>query len=91
MPARLLRKVRLVVAALAAVSPALAAAPSPQPQPPRIVAIGDLHGDFSVWRDLALAAGIENSDGHWTGGRTVLVQVGDVVDREPNSLKIITN
>jgi hypothetical protein len=89
MPGRLLRNVRLVIAALLAASPALAAAPQQQRQPPRIVAIGDLHGDFSVWRDLALASGIENSDGHWTGGRTVLVQVGDVVDREPDSLKII--
>ncbi len=89
MAGRLLRKVRLAIAALVAAIPALAAAPPPQPQAPRIIAIGDLHGDFSVWRDLAVAAGIENSDGHWTGGRTVLVQVGDVVDREPDSLKII--
>jgi len=89
MTGRLLRKIRLVFAALAAASPALAAAPPSQSQPPRIVAIGDLHGDFSVWRDLALAAEIENAQGHWTGGKTILVQVGDVVDREPYSLEII--
>jgi hypothetical protein len=88
MPGRLLRNVRLAVAALVAASTALAA-PPPQAQPPRIVAIGDLHGDFSVWRDIAVAAGIENSGGHWTGGRTILVQVGDVVDREPDSLQIL--
>ena len=88
MPGRLLRKVRLVVAALVAASPSYASAPSPQ-QPQRIVAVGDLHGDFSVWRDIAAAAGIETPDGHWAGGRTILVQVGDVVDREPDSLKII--
>lgn len=86
---RLLRKVRLILAAILAASPALASAPPPQPQQQRIVAIGDLHGDFSVWRDLALASGVEDSKGRWTGGRTVLVQVGDVVDREPDSLKII--
>ena len=89
MPGRLLRKVRLVIAALVAASPAFADAPSQQPQPRRIVAVGDLHGDFSVWRDIAIAAGIENSVGHWTGGRTILVQVGDVVDREPDSLDIV--
>jgi hypothetical protein len=86
MPGRLLSKVRLAIAALVAASPALAAPPLPQP---RIVAVGDLHGDFSVWRDIALAAGIEAPDGRWTGGRTILVQVGDVVDREPGSLRII--
>ena len=89
MPGRLLRNVRLVIVALVGASAALAAPPPPQPQPERIVAIGDLHGDFSVWRDIAVAAGIENAGGHWTGGRTILVQVGDVVDREPDSLKII--
>jgi hypothetical protein len=88
MPGRLLRNVRLAVAALVAAGPALAA-PTPSPQQPRIVAIGDLHGDFSVWRDIAVAAGIENADGHWAGGRTILVQVGDVVHREPDSLKIV--
>lgn len=89
MPGRLWRKVRLVIAALAAASPAFAAAPPQQTQPPRIIAVGDLHGDYSVWRDIAVAAGIENAGGHWTGGRTILVQVGDVVDREPDSLKIV--
>ncbi len=57
--------------------------------PSRIVAVGDLHGDFSVWRDIARAAGLIDDAGHWSGGRTVLVQTGDVVDRGPESLKII--
>ena len=83
---RLWRNVRLVIAAALAAAPSLAAAPPP---PPRIVAIGDLHGDFSVWRDIAGGAGLVDSGGHWTGGNTTLVQVGDVVDREPDSLKII--
>jgi hypothetical protein len=84
---RLLVHLRLLVATLVAASPACAA-PPPQ-QPVRIVAVGDLHGDFSVWRDIAEAAGVESADGHWTGGRTILVQAGDVVDREPDSLKIV--
>jgi hypothetical protein len=88
MSGRLWRNVSLVLAALVAATPVFAAS-TPQPQPPRIVAVGDLHGDFSVWRDIAIAAGIENAGGHWTGGRTILVQVGDVVDRAPDSLKII--
>ncbi|HEV2747299.1 MAG TPA: metallophosphoesterase [Allosphingosinicella sp.] len=59
------------------------------PQPQRIVAIGDLHGDYGAWRDIAHAAGLVDRDGHWTGRRTILVQTGDVVDRGPDSLKII--
>ena len=83
---RLWRVVRLAAAAAVAASPALAL---PPPQPARIVAVGDLHGDFAAWRDIAGAAGVVGSRGQWTGGRTILVQVGDVVDRGPDSLKII--
>jgi hypothetical protein len=83
---RLWRTARLFVAAAIAAAPAVAAAPT---QAPRIVAIGDLHGDFDTWRQIAGAAGLVDSRGHWTGGRTTLVQVGDVVDRGPGSLKIV--
>jgi hypothetical protein len=55
----------------------------------RIVAIGDLHGDFDAWREIARAARIINSKGKWIGGKTTLVQMGDVTDRGPDSLKII--
>ena len=81
----LLKQVRLIIAAALAATPAIAAPPQPQ----RIVAVGDLHGDFSVWRDIASAAGLVDRRGHWTGGRTTLVQLGDMVDREPDSSKIV--
>lgn len=55
----------------------------------RIIAIGDLHGDDAAWRQIAAAAKLIDPQGHWTGGSTVLVQVGDVVDRGPRSLDII--
>lgn len=61
----------------------------PQPAPQRIVAIGDLHGDFDAWRAIAAASGIADAKGRWTGGNATLVQMGDVVDRGPDSLKII--
>jgi hypothetical protein len=83
---RLWRTVRLVVAAAVVASQAVAL---PPPQPARIVAVGDLHGDYAAWRDIAGAAGVIGPRGQWTGGRTTLVQVGDVVDRGPDSLKII--
>jgi 3',5'-cyclic AMP phosphodiesterase CpdA len=55
----------------------------------RIVAVGDLHGDFSAWRDILRSANLVDSRGHWTGGNTILIQTGDAVDRGPHSLEII--
>jgi hypothetical protein len=55
----------------------------------RIVAVGDLHGDFAAWRAIARAARLVDETGRWIGGNTVLVQTGDVVDRGPDSLKLI--
>ena len=61
----------------------------PQPVQQRIIAVGDLHGDFEAWRAIAAAAGIADAKGQWNGGNATLVQMGDVVDRGPDSLKII--
>lgn len=84
---RWFRGISLVVAALIlAVSPSAAAPPQ---KLHRIVAVGDLHGDYDAWRDIARAAGLIDDKGRWSGGKTVLVQTGDVVDRGPQSLKII--
>ena len=62
---------------------------APAAQPKRIVAVGDLHGDYQAWQTIAQAAGIIDTSGRWAGGRTTLVQLGDIVDRQPDSLKII--
>lgn len=55
----------------------------------RIVAVGDLHGDYDAWLDIARAARLVDSNNHWAGSKTVLVQTGDITDRGPDSLKII--
>ncbi len=55
----------------------------------RIVAIGDIHGDYDHYMETLQAAGLVNSRGKWTGGETHLVQVGDIPDRGPDTLKII--
>src|SRR6185436_7607553 len=54
-----------------------------------IVAVGDLHGDYSAWFDIARDARLIDPKGRWVGGNTTLVQLGDVTDRAPDSLKII--
>ena len=58
-------------------------------QPGRIIAIGDLHGDYEAWRTIAERAGVIDARGRWAGGDSVLVQMGDVTDRGPDSLRII--
>lgn len=60
-----------------------------QPAPQRIIAIGDLHGDHEAWRAIARAAGLIDAKGKWAGGNATLVQMGDIVDRGPDSLRII--
>lgn len=51
------------------------------PAAPRVVAIGDLHGDLDATRRaLRLAGAIDDTD-HWIGGALVIVQTGDVLDR----------
>jgi hypothetical protein len=75
---------------LAALSLVVVASPSSaQPAPARIVAVGDLHGDHAAWLAIARAAGVIDPRGRWSGGRTVLVQTGDIVDRGPDSRRII--
>jgi hypothetical protein len=87
------RTFALVTACLAlACSAPAAEAPVSTPSPPsihRIVAVGDLHGDFAAWRAIAMAAQLVDDKGRWIGGNTVLVQTGDAVDRGPASLPII--
>lgn len=78
----------LFVITMTALSFSAMAAPSPAAAN-RIVAIGDLHGDHDAWRAIARAARLIDARGRWAGGKTVLVQTGDIVDRAPDSLKII--
>jgi hypothetical protein len=51
------------------------------PEPERLVAIGDLHGDLDHARRALRLAGAIDATGHWTGGRLVVVQTGDEIDR----------
>jgi len=55
----------------------------------RIVAIGDIHGDYAHYIEALQAAGIVNSRGKWIGGETHFVQTGDIPDRGPDTVKII--
>jgi hypothetical protein len=51
----------------------------------RIIAIGDVHGDLPDFIAILQEVGLTNENHQWSGGATVLVQVGDMVDRGPKS------
>jgi TPR repeat protein len=55
----------------------------------RVVAIGDLHGDYEQFVLALESAGLVDGNANWTGGKTHLVQTGDVVDRGPDSRAIM--
>lgn len=57
--------------------------------PPRLLAIGDLHGDITNAKEILKFAQIVDCDGHWVAGRDTVIQVGDVVDRGPHGHEII--
>jgi hypothetical protein len=55
----------------------------------RVIAIGDLHGDYERYIDVMKSAGLIDKKGKWSGGTTHLVQTGDITDRGADSRKII--
>lgn len=55
----------------------------------RVVAIGDIHGDFEQFVQVLRSAQLVDDYGNWTGGKTHLVQTGDVVDRGPDSRAVM--
>ncbi len=55
----------------------------------RIVAVGDVHGAYdALVRILRVARVIDGRD-RWIGGRTLLIQTGDVLDRGADSRKAV--
>ncbi|MGO9261574.1 MAG: metallophosphoesterase [Bryobacteraceae bacterium] len=55
----------------------------------RVVAVGDVHGDFDGFVEVLRSAGVINEKDRWIGGKTHLVQVGDVPDRGPATKKVM--
>jgi len=53
----------------------------------RVVAIGDVHGAHQRFVEILRASGLIDDRLRWVGGRAHLVQLGDVVDRGPDSLQ----
>jgi hypothetical protein len=48
-----------------------------------VTAIGDVHGDFADLVALLQKTGLVDKQNRWAGGKTTLVQLGDLLDRGP--------
>ena len=60
-----------------------------RPAPARLVAVGDLHGDLDhTRRALRLTGEIDAADA-WVGGKLVVVQTGDEIDRGDDDRAIL--
>jgi hypothetical protein len=55
----------------------------------RVVAVGDIHGDYAGFVSVLRAARIIDEKEKWIGGKTHLVQTGDVLDRGADSRKVM--
>jgi hypothetical protein len=55
--------------------------PSILPPVKRIIVIGDIHGDWDITINSLKIARLIDHDNNWVGGDTVVVQVGDQIDR----------
>ena len=86
---------RLLPAVLAVLTAASASAQPRQSDPcniqtsERVIAVGDIHGAHDAFLTILRAAGLADGRGRWTGGRAILVQTGDVLDRGADSRKVL--
>ena len=55
----------------------------------RVVAVGDVHGSFDQFTTVLRHAGVLDAKNKWSGGKTHLVQLGDVPDRGPDTRRIM--
>ena len=55
----------------------------------RVFSVGDLHGDYKSTVEILSSLGLVGQRGEWTGGDSILVQTGDVLDRGEESGPIL--
>lgn len=55
----------------------------------RIVAVGDIHGALDRFRAILREAKVIDARDRWVGGTTILVQTGDILDRGPDSRRLL--
>src|SRR6266508_4386771 len=58
-------------------------------QSSRVVAIGDIHGDFDAFVGILQRTGLVDPSNRWSGGNATLVQTGDFLDRGPKARAVM--
>jgi hypothetical protein len=53
--------------------------------PYKIIVIGDVHGDYNAFVHCLKKSKLVNKDLNWIGGKTQVVQMGDILDRMPRT------
>ena len=53
------------------------------------MAIGDVHGDHDTFKKLLMKASLIDEKENWIGGESILMQMGDLLDRGNRSKECI--
>ncbi|MBT4161152.1 MAG: protein-tyrosine-phosphatase [Gammaproteobacteria bacterium] len=81
--------IRRLTALLLLVFSSIASAEAVFSRVAKVVAVGDLHGDYEQYIRVLEANNLVNKKLKWAAGDIHFVQLGDVTDRGPDSFKII--
>lgn len=54
----------------------------------KIIAVGDIHGAYEAFVKILKINKLIDEELHWIGGKTHLVQTGDILDRGPDAKKV---
>lgn len=55
----------------------------------RIVVVGDVHGSFDQFAEVLRRSNVIDAKNKWSGGKTHLVQLGDIPDRGPDTRRVM--
>jgi len=54
----------------------------------RVISIGDIHGDFTIFKRLLYMCKVIDKNGNWIGGSTHVIQMGDTMDGKRPGIKM---
>lgn len=55
----------------------------------RVVAVGDIQGDYDAFVSLLQRAKLVDNNLHWIGGKSILIQTGDILDRGIEARRVL--
>ncbi len=55
----------------------------------RVIAVGDIHSDINVMRQVFQLAGATNANDEWIGGELTIVQLGDLIGRSDDEREVL--